>query len=159
MPVLEIRIDDDPILRTFAEEIAPEEFTTSLYRLATDMLKTCKSAGGIGLAAPQVGISKRIIVTKAPVPLVWVNPVLTLIPGGWITGPETCLSLPGVVVDVKRAKEVVVQYQDLHGKHQEETVKGPLSIVLQHEVDHLNGVLITDYKPKKEFANDQAVAV
>ena len=160
MPVLEIRMDDDPILRTVAKEVTKSEFTPALYRLVTDMFKTCKSAGGIGLAAPQVGISKRVVVTKVGSPLMWINPVITIEPDvERIIGPETCLSLPGEVVEVSRAKVLWVDYQDLHGRVFGERVTGPLAIVLQHEVDHLNGILITDYKKVKVFADDQAVAV
>lgn len=165
MPSLEIRLEGDPVLREVASAVDDTTFGTikgrlALMELSKDMLKTCRLARGIGLAAPQVGVSKRLVVTLFDGPRVWVNPVLTFQTTQLITGPETCLSLPRKVVEVTRAAACSVTYQDLHGHSFSEDVRGALAIILQHEVDHLNGILITDYERKPDdqsTESDQAV--
>jgi peptide deformylase len=132
----------DPILREVALPVAfPLEPT--LQKLVADMHDTMSAEGGVGLAAPQVGTSLRIIVTEA-----WalVNPVIIGRSEVTEQANEGCLSIPGLNVIVRRPRRVTVQAYDL--ADQREVIiqaKGDLARVLQHEIDHLDGKLITDY--------------
>ena len=118
------------------------------------MIRTCRSTKGAGLAAPQVGVSKRLIVTTVGFPLVWVNPSIRADAAKIVKGPEGCLSIPRKIVQVPRAKWIVVDFTDLSGKPHTEMHDGPLAIVLQHEIDHLNGILITDYEESNDSGSD-----
>lgn len=153
--LLKIKNGASPTLRLVAEPVA--EVTTDIRKLAADMRKTMFRARGIGLAAPQVGRSIRMIVvcetqTKA---LVLINPEYTSVgdctmamPGG-----EGCLSFPGRFVHIKRMTTIDVTAIDENGLPVSFRATGKLAICIQHEVDHLDGKLIVDHLPKgkKEF--------
>jgi peptide deformylase len=139
----------DPVLR---KEAAPvERVDDALRRLMDDMLATMYDAPGVGLAAPQIGISRRLIVMDAardddpPEPLVMVNPEILERADEMRTHEEGCLSIPEVTAEVERPGAVRVAYLDREGKPQELELEGIWATIVQHEVDHLNGVLFIDY--------------
>jgi peptide deformylase len=140
---LDIRTFGDPVLKTCAAPV--DTFDESLVRLAEDMLATMRDNDGAGLAANQVGRLKRVLVASVEdEDYVIVNPVLT----DWSTtterGAEGCLSIPGIQVEVERPTAVTVSGQDASGKPLRIEASDMLARVLQHEVDHLDGVLILD---------------
>jgi peptide deformylase len=114
------------------------------------MLQTMYSADGIGLAAPQVGINKQIIVIDCEPdnpenkPLVLINPVIKRFGRSLCNAQEGCLSIPGVYLDVMRPEEIEVTYKDENGRPQTLKATGLLSRAIQHEMDHLNGVMFVD---------------
>lgn len=133
----------DPVLRKKAVEIPAVD--KKVQQIADDMMKIMKKANGVGLAGPQVGLLKRIIVIAPmdmrPTPLI--NPVITKLDGEQI-GIEGCLSIPGLYGDVKRAQYVEVTAFDKKGREIELELEGLPARVVQHEVDHLEGVLFID---------------
>ncbi|PWW06212.1 peptide deformylase [Paenibacillus cellulosilyticus] len=136
--------DPDPVLREVAKEVT--KFTPNLHKLLTDMAATMYDAEGVGLAAPQVGISKRVIVVDVGDErglIEMVNPVITHSEGDQY-GPEGCLSIPNLNGDVSRFNRVVVAGQDRNGNPFEVDAVGYLARAFQHEIDHLNGILFTD---------------
>ena len=156
MAVLEIRKYPDKVLKKKAPPVV--SFDEALQQLIDDMIETMYAAPGVGLAAPQVGVSKRLAVidisTKgAQMPLlVLINPVF-LMKEGSIEFEEGCLSLPEYTAKVKRADKVVVRFLDRKGEEMELEAEGLLAIALQHETDHLDGLLLIDrISPiKREF--------
>lgn len=144
--VRRILIDPEPVLRKVAKKVTGLELKMPLtQQLIDDMFETMYSAPGIGLAAPQVGVSKRIIVVHVGEDERYavINPVLSDFEGEE-TGIEGCLSIPGKVGDVKRAAACTVTGLDRHGKKIELRAQAMVARCFQHEVDHLDGVLITD---------------
>lgn len=145
--VRRILIDPHPLLHKVAKKISALELKMPLtQQLIDDMLATMYAAPGIGLAAPQIGVGKRIIVVdvgEQPEPHVVVNPVLTEFEGEEIAA-EGCLSIPGKIGDVTRALTCTVTGMTRQGKRFELQAEGLLARCFQHEVDHLDGVLITD---------------
>ena len=146
--VLPIYLYGQKVLRKRAQEVA--EVTPELTKLAGDMLETMYQSAGIGLAAPQVGRSIRLIVVdiageeEEKKPLFMFNPVVTL-PKGNCTAEEGCLSVPGVWADVDRPEAITVESLDKKGKPQvHKHIDGLLARCIQHEIDHLNGVLFVD---------------
>jgi peptide deformylase len=140
---LDIRTFGDPVLKTRAAPV--ESFDESLAHLTQDMLATMRDNEGVGLAANQVGRLKRVLVAAVEdEEYVFVNPVLTNRSETTEKGSEGCLSIPGVQVDVERPIAVTVSAQDVSGKPLRLEASGLLARVLQHEVDHLDGVLILD---------------
>ncbi|GMK42767.1 peptide deformylase [Paenibacillus sp. CCS19] len=136
--------DPDPVLREVAKEVT--KFTPNLHKLLTDMAATMYDAEGVGLAAPQIGISKRVIVVDVGDEnglIEMVNPVITYSEGEQY-GPEGCLSIPNLNGDVSRFNRVKVAGQDRNGNPFEVDAVGYLARAFQHEVDHLNGILFTD---------------
>ena len=132
------------MLRRRAEPIAT--VTPEIRRLADDMIETMYDEVGIGLAAPQIGASVRLLVVgdeEVRGAQVLVNPVITE-QGGTVTAEEGCLSLPGFFAPVTRAQWVKVEAQDLEGQPLSLTARGLRSRVFQHEIDHLDGVLFID---------------
>jgi len=148
MNILKIRIIGDEVLRQVASEV--DEFDEDLARLAEEMIEVMHDSDGIGLAAPQVGISKRILVMDiSPIdeeaePMVFVNPVI-MEARGECTLEEGCLSVPEVRENISRPDEILLRYQTVSGDINSENFNGWMSRVLQHEIDHLNGVLFVDY--------------
>jgi peptide deformylase len=146
--MMKIKIIGEDILRQMAEEVT--EFDESLAHLGEEMMETMHTADGIGLAAPQVGISRRLIVTDiSPLeeqakPRVFVNPVL-METSGECQLEEGCLSIPDVREVVSRPERILLRYQTVGGETETEEFEGWMSRVLQHEIDHLNGVLFVDY--------------
>jgi peptide deformylase len=122
--------------------------------LVEDMFETMYGAPGIGLAAIQVGVDKRVVVMDlskredAHKPLVLINPEITWESADKSTHEEGCLSIPEYYEEVERPKEVKVKYLDLDGKTHEITAKGLLATCVQHEIDHTNGVLFIDHISK-----------
>ena len=140
---LDIRTFGDPVLKTRAAPV--ESFDESLVRLTQDMLATMRDNEGVGLAATQVGRLKRVFVAAIEDDeYVVVNPVLTDISETTETATEGCLSIPGIQVDVERPTAVTISGQDVSGKPLQIEASDLLARVLQHEVDHLDGVLILD---------------
>jgi len=138
---------DNKILRQKAKKV--NEITPAIKQLVLDMIETIESdSANIGLAAPQVGQSLRIITVK-PSPheptLVLINPEIKKKSFRKITIEEGCLSLPNFFVRVKRSRQVTVQGLNLKGEMVKIKADGFLARVLQHEIDHLNGILISDY--------------
>lgn len=148
MSILNILKYPDPVLKRKAEPVA--EITDEIRRLIDDMAETMYEAPGVGLAAPQVGMSVRVIVIDANSKeeekrelISMINPEI-IEQFGETVWEEGCLSVPDYTADVKRAERVVVKGLDRNGKEQVIAGEGLLSIVFQHEIDHLNGVLFID---------------
>ena len=149
MAVLPIITIPDPVLRK--EAAAVERVDAELLKLAGDMLTTMYDAPGIGLAAPQVGILRRLIVMdpsrdeEPKQPLIMVNPVIIERGTEMREHEEGCLSIPEFTAEIERPATTRVVYIDESGKTQEKTLEGIWSTLVQHEIDHLNGVLFIDY--------------
>ncbi len=147
-----ILLEPDPILRKKCQPI--ENVDDELRKLMKDMLETMYKAPGIGLAAIQVGILKRVVVVdiskndQEKHPLFFVNPEITYRSKETSIYEEGCLSLPGQFAEIERPAECHLKYIDFNGKEKELKADGLLSTCIQHEVDHLNGVLFIDYLSK-----------
>lgn len=134
--------DTDPLLRKISKPVT--EFTLRIHKLLDDLAETMNDAEGVGLAAPQISILKRVIVINVGEGLIeLVNPEI-IEKNGEQVGPEGCLSVPGIVGNVKRAEQVKVKAFDRDGKEFVIEGTGILARAFQHEIDHLNGVLFTD---------------
>lgn len=147
MPLLKILIFPDPRLRTVAKAV--EKVDDSLKKLTEDMLETMYEGSGIGLAATQVDVHKRVIVVdiseKKDEPLVLINPVLNkVIDPELKTYSEGCLSVPGFYEELERPSEIEISFQDEKGQDQTLIANGLLSVVVQHEMDHLEGKMMVD---------------
>jgi len=138
----------DPVLRIKAEPVA--QIDDEIRTLVRDMAETMYAAPGVGLAAPQVGVSKRVIVLdcsrseETPVLIAAINPEI-IAAQGESCEEEGCLSVPGYFSPVKRSAEVTVRFLDLDGQMVETTCDGLLAVAFQHEIDHLEGVLFVDH--------------
>jgi peptide deformylase len=147
MAVTKIRVYPDSILQVKAAEI--ENIDGRVVHLAEDMAETMYAAPGVGLAAPQVGVSERLIVvdirnaegTKGLITLI--NPEI-IEAEGRVVDEEGCLSLPGITENVPRAERVLIRGHDLNEREREIEAKGLLAVALQHEIDHLEGILFID---------------
>ena len=140
MPPFLIRVYGDPVLRTPTAPVT--EFDGALARLADDMLETMYAAPGVGLAANQVGIQKRMFVYDVGEgPGVVVNPTIHEVKGEW-TYEEGCLSVPGLYWPIVRPAEVHLTGFDIHGKEIEFRATELMARMLQHECDHLDGMLL-----------------
>lgn len=143
--ILQIKKYPDPILRKKCQEVS--EITDKVRKLIDDMIETMYRHQGVGLAAPQVGVEKRIIVVDVGKGLkILINPKIIHSSGKSI-GKEGCLSLPGLYLKIKRAKEIVVEGLDKNGQTIKLKVRGFLARAIQHEIDHLNGILIINRLP------------
>jgi peptide deformylase len=139
----EIRVIGDPVLRERAHEVA--EFDRSLRKLAKRMIRVMHDAPGVGLAAPQVGVLQRLLVYDVDDdPRALVNPVLDEFSEETEEADEGCLSVPGVTMPVVRAVSVRVRGFDASGEPVDFRAEGFVARVIQHENDHLDGVLIVD---------------
>lgn len=136
----------DPVLRGEAAEV--DTIGEEIRRLARDMFDTMYEADGVGLAAPQVGITKRLIVVdpreEGVTPRALVNPRVLETSDETDRAEEGCLSIPGLKEVVERKAEVIVEAEDLDGETQRIEADGLLARVLLHEIDHLNGILFVD---------------
>ncbi|MBP2644709.1 MAG: Peptide deformylase [Firmicutes bacterium] len=142
MAVLEIRKAGDKILKEPAAPVA--KLDKRIRRLLDDMAQTMYDADGVGLAAPQVGVSSRIVVIDVGDGLIeLINPVITETKGCMI-GQEGCLSVPGVMGEVERYAEVAVEALDRYGKKIKVVGAEMLARALQHEIDHLEGILFIE---------------
>lgn len=150
---LTIYKDDHPILKKKAVKI--DNITPALRLLAANMMATMHLKSGVGLAAPQVGESIQLIVFDV------VAETMNSMDSGFLFNPEIiekdgktlekegCLSYPGLWVPIERSEKIKVQFMDISGRKRVETYKGIAARVIQHEIDHLNGVTIKDYDEKK----------
>ncbi|MBI3635085.1 MAG: peptide deformylase [Candidatus Rokubacteria bacterium] len=144
MAVLKVRKYGDPVLRRKATPVGV--ITSELRALVTDMIDTMYDEAGIGLAAPQVGVAQRLMVVghdDKQGPQALVNPEITE-RGGEVTAEEGCLSIPGIFALVTRSEWVRLEATDLDGQPVALSARGLFARVLQHEVDHLDGVLFID---------------
>jgi len=155
MSILPIVTYNDPVLRQKASPI--EGNTDQLQTLIDDMFATMYNGEGVGLAAPQIGKTLRLFVVDADTftseeedlqdhgPLVFINPVVKPLEGEHITMDEGCLSIPGIREGVTRPDKVEVSWRDRDFNPQKEVFSGWMSRVIQHEYDHIEGVLFIDY--------------
>ncbi len=147
MALLEIKLFGCPTLRRKCDPVA--EVTPEVRALTDNMLETMYGSEGIGLAAPQVGVLQRVIVVDvtsqdpSSLPMVLINPE-TMDADGQVVGEEGCLSIPGVSGDVKRAQHICVRALDREGQSIELTLSDITARVTLHEIDHLDGILVTD---------------
>jgi len=146
MAILEIKKFGNPVLRK--RSVSVDRITREVKKLIVDMVQTMEKGNGIGLAAPQVGVNKRIVVIKTGIEgqefFELINPKILKKSNDLVLGEEGCLSFPDVFINIRRPKEIEVEGQDISGKKIELTAKGLLARVLCHEIDHLNGVLFFD---------------
>jgi len=139
----------DPVLRKVSAPI--ERVDDDLRRLMDDMLETMYAAPGVGLAAIQVGIPRRVVVLdvapegEGPRPLCLVNPEIVALGSEMRLHEEGCLSIPEVLVEIERPATLTVRYLDRDGEPRELAAEGLLATVLQHEINHLDGKLIIDF--------------
>lgn len=160
--ILDILTYPNPILLKISDPVAT--FDSSIEKLSIQMLNTMYKAPGIGLAAPQIGVNKRLIVldidysfeektlsdstiVKTPRnlnPHIFINPVIKE-KSGKIKYQEGCLSLPKIFEDVDRAEKIILSYQDIKGNEHELKAEGLLSVCIQHEIDHLDGIVFIDH--------------
>ena len=173
MAIREIIEVPDPRLKTVSTPVEANEFNEELKMLVEDMFETMYDAPGIGLAAIQVGVPKRVLVidlqpedpaaepvecdedhgdgdahTHQPTkndPRVYINPVILDPAEALSTYQEGCLSVPDIFADIDRPATCTVRYQDLEGKTHEEQLEGLMATCLQHEMDHLEGILFIDH--------------
>lgn len=163
MAFLKVRTAPDQILAQVANSI--DMVDASVRKLMDDMLDTMYQDNGVGLAAPQIGISKRIVVIdlqsdddqerpKGFYPLYIANPEIVEASEETIVANEACLSVPELQVPVSRPKEITVKYLDYNNKEQVLSAGGWLARAIQHEIDHLDGIILLDYlsKLKKDVA-------
>ena len=149
MAILRIVWAPDPVLKVKCTKVA--EIDDDLRQLMDDMLETMYHAPGVGLAAPQVGIARRVIVVdcaranEGPRPIRMVNPELLGVSEEEAVQEEGCLSLPGHYADVTRPAEAKVRYLDETGAEHAMDVKGLLATCIQHEIDHIDGILFVDH--------------
>ena len=147
-----ILTEPDPILRKKCEPL--EKVDTETKKLMDDMLETMYAAPGIGLAAIQVGILKRLVVIdiskgeEEKKPIFLINPQIIHRSKKTSIYEEGCLSLPGQFAEIERPAECTLKYIDYNGKEKELKADGLLATCIQHEVDHLNGILFIDYLSK-----------
>lgn len=163
----------DPILKRKARPVT--KFDKELHTLLDDMVETMRDAPGVGLAAPQIGLSDRILVIEyhekeedeenedAP-KKVWtvINPEIVKVSEEMLMGVEGCLSIPGLLGEVERHAEVQVKALNKHGKPVKIKAKGWLARIFQHEIDHLNGILFTEravrvWQPRQDVEPEQEV--
>ena len=152
MTIRKILTEPDPFLRQKSESV--ENVDDSIRKIMDDMLETMYKAPGIGLAAIQIGIPKRIIVldiSKDPEkkePMYFVNPEKIYVSKDQITYEEGCLSVPGQFAEIDRPDKCHIKYLDYNGESKELKADGLLATCIQHEMDHLEGILFIDYLSK-----------
>ncbi|MBU6430056.1 MAG: peptide deformylase, partial [Cyanobacteria bacterium REEB65] len=137
----------DAVLRSVAEPV--KKVSADIRRLVDEMFETCAAESGIGLAAPQVGQSKRVVVCDLShldiEPFCMINPIVRRRYGPLETEQEGCLSIPGLFMDVTRHRDVDVEYRDIKGRLVKIDATDLLARCIQHEVDHLEGKLFVDW--------------
>ncbi len=163
MPIRQIATIPDPVLRKKARKVT--DFGPDLQKLIDDMVDTMREAPGVGLAAPQVSESQRVIVVEfgdeedetIPAKLyTLVNPEIARGSNELVSGTEGCLSIPGFVGDVSRMEEITLRGQNRHGQPIRIKAKGWLARIFQHEIDHLDGVIFTD-RAEQIFKTEEEV--
>ncbi len=155
--MLKIQMLGNPILRQKVQPVV--HMDPALHELAEQMIETMLAANGLGLAGPQIGESKAIIVIdttpddeEGATPMVLLNPQIMRFGRKKCKYEEGCLSIPGVYAEIERPAIVRVRYQNLEGEWLEDETDDVTARVLQHEIDHLNGVLFIDYLPEDRRA-------
>lgn len=149
MAILPIVQLPDAVLRQFSTPV--QQVDAAILKLADNMLETMYAAPGVGLAAIQVGVPKRLIVldtagdNEPKKPLVVINPEIVRLGPELRTYEEGCLSIPDVRVEIERPSTVIIRYVDREGRQQQLDADGLLATAIQHEVDHLDGKLIVDF--------------
>lgn len=148
MAIRVIRVYPDPVLRVKCPPV--EDFGSDLQSLADDMVETMYAAPGVGLAAPQIGVETRfavvdVTVGEEPGHLIYLANPEIIESTGREGDVEGCLSIPGISDKVDRALQIVVEAQDLEGRLQRIEAEGLVARAIQHEIDHLDGVLFTDH--------------
>ncbi len=131
-----------PVLRKKCEEV--KDITLGIKELGFDMVESMQEKEGVGLAAPQVGETKRVIVVQAEKPLVFFNPKITKKTKKTEVAEEGCLSFPGLWLKIKRAKGIEVEALNQNGEKIKIAVEGFPARIFQHEIDHLDGILFID---------------
>jgi peptide deformylase len=160
-PPLGLTYLGDRVLRQPSKRVS--QVNQEIRDLAKKMLQTMYSADGIGLAAPQVGVNKQILVVDihpdeaANPPLIIVNPLIRDYSEDIELGQEGCLSIPGVFLDVKRPEMIEVAYKDEQGRPQVLFASGLLARVIQHEMDHLDGIMFVDRVDNSMLLNQELV--
>ena len=156
MAIRKILTEPDPFLRQISRDV--EKVDNKIRKLMDDMLETMYAAPGIGLAAIQIGVPKRVIVIdiskeEEKKPMYFVNPKLIVKSKNNSTYEEGCLSVPGQFAEVDRPDKCHVRYLDYNGEKKELKAKGLIATCIQHEMDHLEGILFIDYlsKLKKNY--------
>ena len=156
MTIRKILTEPDPFLRQKSHDV--DKVDDDVRKLMNDMLDTMYAAPGIGLAAIQVGVPKNIVVIdlskeEEKKPLYFINPKIILKSSNKTTYEEGCLSVPGQFAEIDRPDQCHINYLDYNGRQQELKAKGLLATCIQHEMDHLEGILFIDYlsKLKKSF--------
>lgn len=149
MSLLKIVHYPEPVLLTVGKPVGEDEFNEELKKLVEDMFETMYDAQGVGLAAPQVGVSKRLFVMDVPVDedksnkIALINPEI-IVQEGEQVGDEGCLSFPGIYTTVKREVRTVVRYRDVFGKEQELDCTNLSARCVLHETDHCDGIVFLD---------------
>lgn len=149
MSLLKIVHYPEPVLLTVGRPVGGEEFDDELRKLVEDMYETMYAAQGVGLAAPQIGVSKRLFVMDVPTAdgesnrIALINPEIVTQEGEQI-GDEGCLSFPGIYTTVRREVRTVVRYQDVFGKEQELDCTDLAARCVLHETDHCDGIVFLD---------------
>ena len=164
MSIREIITDPHPMLRRRAKKVT--HFDDELHTLLDDMTDTMRNAPGVGLAAPQVNISKRVIAVEfgdeeepeAPLVLyTLVNPQVAAFSDELVIGIEGCLSIPDLIGEVQRPHAATIKGFDRNGEQVQINAEGWLARIFQHEIDHLNGVLFTDHALRVWYPEDEEI--
>ena len=151
MPAREVIIIPHPTLRKKAAPVS--DFGAEIQQLIDDMIITLHEESGAGLAAPQVNVSQQVILVEfgseedesiPPTLYVTINPNITRFSKELVSGAEGCLSIPGLMGEVERSQEIVVEGRNRHGEPLKMKLRGWVARIFQHEIDHLNGILFTD---------------
>lgn len=166
--ILRVTRYGEAVLRQVGEPVVV--FDAALEKLAADMIETMYAAEGIGLAAQQIGLARQMCVVdlslieeedldyeldgrRTPIdlimPMALINPVVTVLPGTTLAAEEGCLSFPAIRADIPRAQVIQVSFQDVKGVRHELRCAGWFARVVQHEVDHLNGILFIDHLDRR----------
>ena len=156
MAIRKIVVDGDPVLRERAKEVDPKEIQTPAFKtLLEDMVDTMYHANGVGIAAPQIGVSQRIFIAEsAKGPIALINPIFTKKSLKSQGGEEGCLSVPGKFDKLRRHKTVTIEALTAGGEKISFTAENFFARILQHELDHLDGYLYIDrVKEAKEQRN------
>jgi peptide deformylase len=148
--VKRIRLLGDPVLRKKAKEVS--QIDENVLSTIKDMFEVMYAEDGVGLAAPQVGVSLRIIVMDDGKPRVMINPKIVYKSEEKVVAEEGCLSVPEIFENVERSKEVIVRYKDESGVEREEKFVDYSARIVQHEYDHLDGILFIDLIPPERRA-------
>lgn len=144
METLTLRHDGDPCLRRVSHKV--KYFDKSLGNLLDEMRRIIKIENGVGLAAPQVGVNTRVILAIDEEIVEMINPEITWTSPECVMMEEGCLSVPEHYINVERPREIKVKFQTRKGKYKKWKLKGLQARIVLHEVDHLDGKLMTDYE-------------